>query len=60
MPAGQTMQLDVVLPLSDPAGLKAFLQQVYNPRQRELQAVSYTGAVHCAVWADAGQTTTPQ
>lgn len=31
LPAGQTMQLDVVLPLSDPAGLKAFLQQVYNP-----------------------------
>ncbi len=31
MPANQTMQLDVVLPLSDPAGLKAFLQQVYNP-----------------------------
>jgi subtilase family serine protease len=31
MPAGQTMQLDVVLPLSDAAGLKAFLQQVYNP-----------------------------
>jgi kumamolisin len=31
MPAGQTMQLDVVLPLSDPEGLKAFLQQVYNP-----------------------------
>jgi len=31
MPQGATMQLDVVLPLSDPAGLKAFLQQVYNP-----------------------------
>ena len=31
MPAGQTLQLDVVLPLSDPAGLKAFLQQIYNP-----------------------------
>jgi kumamolisin len=31
LPAGQTLQLDVVLPLSDPAGLKAFLQQVYNP-----------------------------
>ena len=31
MPGGQTMQLDVVLPLRDPAGLKAFLQQVYNP-----------------------------
>jgi len=31
MPPGETMQLDVVLPLSDPAGLKAFLQQIYNP-----------------------------
>ena len=31
MPGGQTMQLDVVLPLSDPAGLKAFLQQLYTP-----------------------------
>ena len=31
MPANQTLQLDVVLPLSDAAGLKAFLQQVYNP-----------------------------
>jgi kumamolisin len=31
MPANQAMQLDVVLPLSDPSGLKAFLRQVYNP-----------------------------
>lgn len=31
MPPSETMQLDVVLPLSDAAGLKAFLQQVYNP-----------------------------
>jgi kumamolisin len=31
MPADQILQLDVVLPLSDRAGLKAFLQQVYNP-----------------------------
>jgi kumamolisin len=31
MPAGQTMQLDVVLPLSDAAGLKTFLQQLYTP-----------------------------
>jgi kumamolisin len=31
LPADQTMQLDVVLPLSDPAGLKAFLADAYDP-----------------------------
>jgi kumamolisin len=31
MPEAQTMQLDVVLPLRDTAGLKEFLRQVYNP-----------------------------
>ena len=30
MPASQTMSLDLVLPLSDPAGLEAFLADVYN------------------------------
>ncbi len=31
LPAGQTLQLDVVLPLRDPAGLTAFLADIYNP-----------------------------
>ena len=31
MPANQTMDLDVVLPLRGPAGLKSFLADVYNP-----------------------------
>ena len=31
MEAGQTMNLDLVLPLSNPAGLDAFLADVYNP-----------------------------
>ena len=31
LPANQEMQLDVVLPLRDPAGLKAFLADVYDP-----------------------------
>jgi kumamolisin len=31
VPANQIMTLDVVLPLSDPAGLKSFLSDVYNP-----------------------------
>jgi subtilase family serine protease len=31
LPGNQTMQLDVVLPLRDPQGLKWFLQDVYNP-----------------------------
>jgi kumamolisin len=31
LPASQVMQLDVVLPLRDPAGLKAFLADVYDP-----------------------------
>jgi subtilase family serine protease len=31
LPANQTMQLDVVLPLRDPEGLKAFLADVYDP-----------------------------
>ena len=31
LPANQVLQLDLVLPLRDPAGLKAFLADVYNP-----------------------------
>ncbi len=31
MPASQTLQLDLVLPLRDPAGLKSFLSDLYNP-----------------------------
>ncbi len=31
LPADKVMQLDVVLPLRDPAGLKAFLSDVYDP-----------------------------
>ncbi len=30
-PANQTLQLDLVLPLRDPAGLKSFLADIYNP-----------------------------
>jgi subtilase family serine protease len=31
LPATQTLRVDVVLPLRDPAGLEKFLQDVYNP-----------------------------
>ena len=31
LPGNQVMQLDVVLPLRDPAGLKTFLSDVYDP-----------------------------
>ena len=31
LPASETMQLDLVLPLSDPAGLDAFVKAVYDP-----------------------------
>ena len=31
LPAEQVMQLDLVLPLSDSAGLSAFLKDIYNP-----------------------------
>jgi subtilase family serine protease len=31
MPASQTLQLDLVLPLRDPEGLKSFLSEVYDP-----------------------------
>ena len=31
MPANQTLQLDLVLPLRDPEGLKGFLADLYNP-----------------------------
>jgi subtilase family serine protease len=31
LPAAQLMRLDIVLPLSDPAGLDTFLQEVYDP-----------------------------
>ena len=31
LPAAQSMSLDVVLPVSDPAGLQSFLQGVYDP-----------------------------
>jgi kumamolisin len=32
LPNNQVLQLDMVLPLRDPAGLKAFLADVYNPK----------------------------
>lgn len=32
LPGNQVLQLDLVLPLRDPAGLKAFLADVYNPK----------------------------
>ena len=32
LPSQQTMSLDLVLPLRDPAGLKSFLADVYNPK----------------------------
>src|SRR5271163_3121079 len=31
LPAGQILTLDIVLPLRDPAGLKIFLSEIYNP-----------------------------
>jgi kumamolisin len=31
LPANEIMQLDVVLPLRDPAGLKSFLKDIYDP-----------------------------
>jgi subtilase family serine protease len=31
LPATQLMQLDIVLPLRDPAGLTAFLKEIYDP-----------------------------
>jgi len=31
LPANQTLQLDLVLPLSDPAGLQGFLKDLYDP-----------------------------
>jgi subtilase family serine protease len=31
LPASQTMQLDVILQLSDPAGLESFLKDLYDP-----------------------------
>ena len=30
-PSNQVLQLDLVLPLRDPAGLESFLKQLYNP-----------------------------
>ena len=32
LPANQVMSLNIVLPLSDPAGLESFLADVYNPK----------------------------
>jgi subtilase family serine protease len=32
LPQNQVLQLDLVLPLRDPAGLKSFLSDVYNPK----------------------------
>ncbi len=32
LPQGQVLQLDLVLPLRNPAGLKSFLSDVYNPK----------------------------
>src|SRR4051812_21767610 len=32
LPRQQTMSLDIVVPLRDPAGLDAFLADIYNPK----------------------------
>ncbi len=32
LPGNQVLQVDLVLPLRDPAGLKAFLADIYNPK----------------------------
>src|SRR5579863_5132560 len=32
LPQTQTLQIDVVLPLRDPQGLKSFLADLYNPK----------------------------
>jgi subtilase family serine protease len=37
LPQGQTMQLDLVLPLRDPAGLKSFLADVYDPKSQNYE-----------------------
>jgi subtilase family serine protease len=34
LPASQVMQLDIVLQLRDPEGLKAFLEELYDPNSR--------------------------
>ena len=46
MPAAQTMQVDVVLPVRDAAGLKTFVSQVNNPKsplyQKYLTSAQFT------------------
>jgi subtilase family serine protease len=39
MAADQSMSLDLVLPLSDPAGLESFLADIYNPCQPQLPSL---------------------
>ena len=46
LPATQTMQLNVVLPLRDQAGLDAFLADFAEPEQSRLPALPDTGGVH--------------
>jgi len=46
LPANQIMNLDLVLPLRDPAGLKRFLGALYNPASPLYQALPQPAGVH--------------
>ena len=49
LPATQIMQLDLVLPLSDQAGLDSFLSELYDPASPD------SAGVHRSVWSQPGE-----
>ena len=55
LPSNQVLQLNLVLPLRDQAGLESFLKELYDPGQSFLPAVPHAAGVHRALWADAGR-----
>ena len=55
LPSNQVLQLDLVLPLRDPAGLESFLKRALQSRQPLLPAVPHSAGVHRPVWSLPGR-----
>lgn len=53
VPLTQIMQLDIVLPLRDPAGLDAFLADLYSSSVPNYRHFSDARRVHREVWSHA-------
>ena len=55
LPSNQVLQLDLVLPLRDQAGLKSFLKDLYDPTSPSYRHFLTAAGVHGAVWSHPGR-----